>query len=109
MKGFKAMTKSRNLITGMMWITVIIYFKLNLAMMGIQILFTRERRCDERIVQRCGQVGVRIPVLVDDALQGVLVWAHYPDGDLLRVQIVPPREHRQVVVAKDVQLEQFEV
>ncbi|KAG5525178.1 hypothetical protein RHGRI_031752 [Rhododendron griersonianum] len=89
MKGFKAMTKSRNLIKGKMWIAVVIFFKLNLAMIGIQILFARERRCDESIVRPRGQVGVRILVPVD-ALQGVLVRARYPDGDLLRVQIVPP-------------------
>ncbi|KAI8531429.1 hypothetical protein RHMOL_Rhmol11G0136300 [Rhododendron molle] len=87
MKGFKAMTKSRNLIKGKM--TVVIFFKLNFAMMGIQILFARERCCDESIVRPRGQLGVQIPVLVD-AIQGVRVRAQYPDGDLLCVQIIPP-------------------
>ncbi|KAG5525181.1 hypothetical protein RHGRI_031755 [Rhododendron griersonianum] len=38
-KGLKAMTKSRNLIKGKMWIAVVVFFKLNFAMVGIGILF----------------------------------------------------------------------
>ncbi|KAG5525177.1 hypothetical protein RHGRI_031751 [Rhododendron griersonianum] len=39
MKGLKAMTKRRNLIKGKMWIAVVVFFKLNFAMVGIGILF----------------------------------------------------------------------
>ncbi|XP_058189431.1 uncharacterized protein LOC131307020 [Rhododendron vialii] len=38
-KGIKAMNKSKNLIQGKMWIAIIIWFKLNFAVFGIQILF----------------------------------------------------------------------
>ncbi|GMP79647.1 hypothetical protein CsSME_00035109 [Camellia sinensis var. sinensis] len=37
--GFKAMIKSKNLIKGKMWIAIVIFFKLNFAMVAIQILF----------------------------------------------------------------------
>ncbi|KAF7127327.1 hypothetical protein RHSIM_Rhsim11G0075400 [Rhododendron simsii] len=39
MKGLKAMTKSRNLIKGKMWIAVVIFSMLNFTMVGIGILF----------------------------------------------------------------------
>ncbi|XP_058189423.1 uncharacterized protein LOC131307012 [Rhododendron vialii] len=53
MKGFKAMNKSRNLIKGKMWIAMVIFFKLNLAMIGIQILF-------EIVVVMRGLIGIQI-------------------------------------------------
>ncbi|PSS17495.1 ATP-binding cassette sub-family A member like [Actinidia chinensis var. chinensis] len=37
--GFRAMIKSKNLIKGKMWIAIIIFFKLNLSLLAIQILF----------------------------------------------------------------------
>ncbi|KAI8531427.1 hypothetical protein RHMOL_Rhmol11G0136100 [Rhododendron molle] len=42
MEGLKAMIKSRNLIKGKMWIAVVVFFKLNFAMVGIGILFERQ-------------------------------------------------------------------
>ncbi|KAF5942416.1 hypothetical protein HYC85_020058 [Camellia sinensis] len=39
--GFKAMIKSKNLIKGKMWITIVIFFKLNFAMVAIEILFEK--------------------------------------------------------------------
>uniref|UniRef100_A0A5B7CCM6 Uncharacterized protein n=1 Tax=Davidia involucrata TaxID=16924 RepID=A0A5B7CCM6_DAVIN len=40
-RGMKAMTKSKELIKGKMWIAIIIFFKLNLSLVVIQILFGR--------------------------------------------------------------------
>ncbi|XP_074374284.1 uncharacterized protein LOC141714679 [Apium graveolens] len=37
--GFKAMVKSNSLIKGNMWVSLIIFFKLNFALVGIQIVF----------------------------------------------------------------------
>ncbi|PSS17494.1 NAD(P)H-quinone oxidoreductase subunit 3 like [Actinidia chinensis var. chinensis] len=37
--GFRAMIKSKDLIKGKMWIAIIIFFKLNLSLLAIQILF----------------------------------------------------------------------
>lgn len=37
--GFKAMMKSRNLIKGNMWVSLIIFFKLNFALVAIQFVF----------------------------------------------------------------------
>ncbi|XP_057505360.1 uncharacterized protein LOC130788625 [Actinidia eriantha] len=39
--GFRAMIKSKDLIKGKMWIGIIIFFKLNLSLLAIQILFER--------------------------------------------------------------------
>ncbi|KAI8531436.1 hypothetical protein RHMOL_Rhmol11G0137000 [Rhododendron molle] len=38
-KGIKAMTKSRNLIQGKMWIPIVVLLKLDIAILGIQVLF----------------------------------------------------------------------
>ncbi|XP_057489933.1 uncharacterized protein LOC130775941 [Actinidia eriantha] len=38
--GFKAMMKSKDLIKGKMWIAVVVFFKLNLSLLVIQVVFT---------------------------------------------------------------------
>ncbi|KAG5525184.1 hypothetical protein RHGRI_031758 [Rhododendron griersonianum] len=122
MKGFKAMTKSRNLIKGKMWIAMVIFFKLNLAMIGIQILF-------ERVVVRRGSFGITgrlgfgflcLLMLFKVFLFGLVIQTviyfvcksyHHENIDKSSLS-----DHLEVYLgeyvplkSKDVQLEQFEV
>ncbi|KAI8531432.1 hypothetical protein RHMOL_Rhmol11G0136600 [Rhododendron molle] len=121
-KGFKAMTKSINLIKGNMWIAIVIFFKLNLAMVGIQILF------ESFVVERgtfgiAGRLGVGFLCLLmlfklflfGLVIQTVIYFVcksyHHENIDKSSLS-----DHLEVYLgeyvplkAKDVQLEQFEV
>ncbi|GMP79646.1 hypothetical protein CsSME_00035108 [Camellia sinensis var. sinensis] len=58
--GFKAMIKSKNLIKGKMWITIVIFFKLNFAMVAIEILFEKLVVHGGESVSVAGRVGFGI-------------------------------------------------
>ncbi|KAF7126435.1 hypothetical protein RHSIM_Rhsim11G0075500 [Rhododendron simsii] len=121
-KGFKAMTKSINLIKGKMWIAIVIFFKLILAMAGIQILF-------ESVVVQRGRLGIAgrlgfgflcLLMLFKVFLFGLVIQTviyfvckshHHENIDKSSLS-----DHLEVYLgeyvplkAKDVQLEQFEV
>ncbi|XP_058189425.1 uncharacterized protein LOC131307015 [Rhododendron vialii] len=121
-KGFKAMIKSRNLIKGKMWIAMVIFFKLNLAMMGIQILFKSvvAERGTFGIAGRLGFGFLCVLMLFKVFLFGLVIQTviyfvcksyHHENIDKSSLS-----DHLEVYLgeyvplkAKDVQLEQFEV
>ncbi|KAI8531430.1 hypothetical protein RHMOL_Rhmol11G0136400 [Rhododendron molle] len=122
MKGFKAMTKSRNLIKGKMWIAIVIFFKLNLAMVGIWILFESQvvRTGSFGIVGRLGFGFLCLLLLFKVFLFGLVIQTviyfvcksyHHENIDKSSLS-----DHLEVYLgqyvplkAKNVQLEQFDV
>lgn len=122
-KGFKAMTKSINLIKGKMWIAIFIFFKLNLAMVLIQILFESQVVDSESSFGIAGRLGfglVCLLLLFKVFLFGLVIQTviyfvcksyHHENIDKSTLS-----DHLEVFLgeyvplkSKDVQLEQFDV
>ncbi|KAI8004625.1 hypothetical protein LOK49_LG08G01452 [Camellia lanceoleosa] len=121
--GFKAMIKSKNLIKGKTWITIVIFFKLNLAMVAIEILFEKLVVHGGESVSVAGRVGFGILCLLllltlflfGLVIQTVIYFVcksyHHENIDKSTLS-----DHLEVylgeyasVTAKDVQLEQAHV
>ncbi|KAF7126709.1 hypothetical protein RHSIM_Rhsim11G0075600 [Rhododendron simsii] len=122
-KGFEAMTKSRNLIKGKMWIAVVIFFKLHFAKFTIQILFENIVVDTESSFGILGRLGIGFLCLLmlfkvflfGLVIQTVIYFVcksyHHENIDKSSLS-----DHLEVylgeyvpLMAKDVQLEQFRV
>ncbi|CAL5348514.1 unnamed protein product [Camellia sinensis] len=121
--GFKAMIKSKNLIKGKMWITIVIFFKLNFAMVAIEILFEKLVVHGGESVSVAGRVGFGILCLfllltlflfglvIETVIYFVCKSYHHENIDKSTLS-----DHLEVylgedvpLTAKDVQLEQAHV
>ncbi|KAG5525186.1 hypothetical protein RHGRI_031760 [Rhododendron griersonianum] len=122
-KGFEAMTKSKNLIQGKMWIAVVIFLKLHFTKLGIQILFERIVVDTESSFGVAGRLGIGFLCLLmlfkvflfGLVIQTVIYFVcksyHHENIDMSLLS-----DHLEVylgeyvpLMAKDVQLEQFDV
>ncbi|XP_058189426.1 uncharacterized protein LOC131307016 [Rhododendron vialii] len=122
-KGFKAMTKSSNLIQGKMWIAIVIFLKLHFAKLGIQILFESIVVDTESLFGVAGRLGIGflcLLMLVKVFLFGLVIQTviyfacksyHHEniDKSLLSDHLEVYLGEYVPVKAKDAQLEEFDV